>query len=101
MARERNTTVLAQKMSEEFGARVRSMREARGISQERFAEMCSLHRTYYGAVERGGHNVSLVNISKIAVALGVSFEELFRGMRTYDLRSDEARHRFKRSLDKA
>jgi transcriptional regulator with XRE-family HTH domain len=95
MGRERITTELSDALSKEFGARVRALREQQGFSQERFAEMCSLHRTYYGAVERGAHNISLANISKIAAALGVPLEELFRGVKTYDLRSEEARQRFK------
>lgn len=48
------------------------------MSQEAFADMCELDRTYIGGIERGERNVSLVNIEKIAKTLRVSISELFR-----------------------
>jgi len=60
-----------------FGARVRRLRNERGWSQEAFADLCGLHRTYIGSVERGEQNLSLVNIEKLAATLGVSLAELF------------------------
>jgi DNA-binding XRE family transcriptional regulator len=56
----------------DFGERLRALREARGYSQEQFAEMARLHRTYIGGIERGERNVSLLNIWRIADALGVA-----------------------------
>lgn len=63
-----------------FGARLRTLRKLRGLSQEAFADIAVLDRSYVGGVERGERNVSLVNISKFARALGVSMEELFQGL---------------------
>jgi transcriptional regulator with XRE-family HTH domain len=60
-----------------FGARVRRLRNERGLSQEAFADLCGLHRTYIGSVERGEQNLSLVNIGRLAATLGVSLAELF------------------------
>ena len=60
-----------------FGARVRAERERLGISQEKLAEQAGLHRTYLGGVERGDRNVGLVNIIRIARALGVPVAALF------------------------
>ena len=60
-----------------FGAKVRKLRLAKGLSQEAFADICGLHRTYVGAIERGERNVSLENIEKIAKALGISIASLF------------------------
>ena len=40
------------------------------MSQEAFADMCQLDRTYIGGIERGERNVALVNIEKIAKTLG-------------------------------
>jgi transcriptional regulator with XRE-family HTH domain len=50
------------------------------VSQEEFADVCGLDRTYIGGIERGERNVALVNIEKIAKALKISLRELFRGV---------------------
>ena len=55
------------------------LRETRlkvGVSQEKLADLAGLHRTYISSVELGKRNVSLVNIEKLAAALGVSMAEL-------------------------
>jgi transcriptional regulator with XRE-family HTH domain len=59
-----------------FGEKLRSLRQAKGLSQEGLALACALDRTYVGGVERGERNISLVNICKIAHALGVPAREL-------------------------
>ena len=59
-----------------FGRAVRERRQAIGLSQEELAEAADLHRTYIGDIERGGRNVSLVNIARIADALGSTASEL-------------------------
>jgi len=61
----------------EFGRRVRELRKAREFSQEELAHRAGLHYTYVGGIERGERNPALVNIGKIAAALGVSPAELF------------------------
>ena len=63
-----------------FGKAVRNRREKLGVSQEEFADMCELDRTYVGGVERGERNLSLVNIEKIAWAFRISMAELFKGV---------------------
>jgi transcriptional regulator with XRE-family HTH domain len=55
-----------------FGARVREERERLGISQEELADRAGLHRTYIGGVERGERNLGLLNVIRIARALGVT-----------------------------
>ena len=60
-----------------FGEMVRRLRKGQGLSQESLALACGLDRTYIGGIERGERNVSLVNIIKIAKALGVSPKEFF------------------------
>ena len=59
-----------------FGLRLREVREEVGISQEKLAELAKLHRTYVSSVERGKNNISLVNIERLAAALGVTMGEL-------------------------
>jgi transcriptional regulator with XRE-family HTH domain len=63
-----------------FGKAVRQKRTKLGVSQEAFADMCQLDRTYIGGIERGERNVALVNIEKIAKTLKVTIAELFRGV---------------------
>lgn len=52
-----------------LGDAIRAERKSLGVSQEDFAELCELHRTYIGQVERGEKNISFVNILRIAHAL--------------------------------
>ena len=55
---------------------MRAFRKARSLSQEELAEICDLHRTYVGSVERGERNVTLSTLEVIATAVGVSVPEL-------------------------
>lgn len=54
-----------------FGVNVKKHRVSMGLSQEKFAEMCGLHRTYISSIERFNRNVSLENVQKIAEALNI------------------------------
>jgi transcriptional regulator with XRE-family HTH domain len=60
-----------------FGRAIRQRRQKLGVSQEEFADMCGLDRTYIGGVERGERNLSLVNIEKLAKTFDISLSELF------------------------
>jgi len=60
-----------------FAVRLRELRHAKGISQERLAEEAGIHRTYLGGIELGLRNPSLRNIARIAHALGIPIRELF------------------------
>lgn len=52
-----------------FGANLRRYREERGLSQEAFADVLGLHRTYIGGVERGERNLTLKSAERIAAAI--------------------------------
>ena len=56
---------------EVFGKNVRMYRTQLGISQEKFAELCGLHRTYISDIECFQRNVSLESVQKIAAALNI------------------------------
>ena len=60
----------------EFGKKVQSVRNGRKISQEKLAELAELDRTYISSVERGQRNISILNIIKIAGALGITASSL-------------------------
>lgn len=55
---------------------LRASRHALGLSQEALAAICGLHRTYVGSIERGERSVSLDNIERLAVALGLDICDL-------------------------
>lgn len=63
-----------------FGEIVRVARKAKRLSQEELAEKAGLHRTYIGMIERGEKNITLSNISKIARALEIPINELFKNL---------------------
>ncbi|MGX9718827.1 helix-turn-helix domain-containing protein [Stenotrophomonas acidaminiphila] len=54
-----------------FGLRLAEVRRARGLSQERLALESGIARSYLGGVERGQRNIALLNIHRLAEALGV------------------------------
>lgn len=56
---------------EVFGKNVKKYRKKLNLSQEKFAEICSLHRTYISDIECFRRNISLDNIKNIADALKI------------------------------
>lgn len=63
-----------------LGRRMRAVRKQKGISQEKFALMIEMDRTYYASVESGKRNISIKNIKKIADGLELSLQDLFEGV---------------------
>ena len=61
-----------------FATNLRREREERGLSQETFADLCGLHRTYVGSVERGERNIGIDNIERFSSALGLNPVDLLR-----------------------
>lgn len=68
--------MLDQPLIDEFGNRIRTLRTARGLSQEQLAELTGFHRTYIGMIERGERNLSLSNIGVFANVFEMSVSEL-------------------------
>lgn len=63
-----------------FGSRVRELRAQANLSQEKFALLIEMDRTYLASLENGKRNVSLENIYKIAHGFNITIEELFKGI---------------------
>ena len=59
-----------------FGTNVKKHRLKMKLSQEKFAELCGLHRTYISDIECFQRNVSLESVQKIAEAIGIEPYEL-------------------------
>ena len=53
------------------GKNLRAYRQAEGLSQEAFAELVGMHRTYIGGVERGERNLTLATVERYAEAIGL------------------------------
>jgi len=63
-----------------FAANLREQRQKLGLSQEALADLAGLHRTYVSQVERTVTNVSMDNVHKLALALGIDAHVLFLPM---------------------
>jgi transcriptional regulator with XRE-family HTH domain len=64
-------------LAKKFGLLVKSLRSEAGLSQEAFADLCNLHRTYVGSIERGEKTVSIETANKLARALNLTIAQLF------------------------
>ena len=60
-----------------LGKNLRALRIAKGISQEDCAGKADLDRAYYGRVERGEVNISILSLEKITQVLGVGIQDIF------------------------
>ena len=67
-------------VKEEFGYRIKELRQAQNLSQEKFALQIDMDRTYLASIESGKRNVSLENIKKLAEGFEISLAELFKNM---------------------
>ena len=65
---------------QQFGSKVRRLRERRGISLRQFALSVNLDKTFLSDIERGNRSATLDTIDKIARGLDVSLSELFLGV---------------------
>ena len=63
-----------------FGKRIRSLRQAQNLSQEKLAELSGLHPTYIGQIERGEKSPTLESIYKLADGLNTDISKLFYNM---------------------
>lgn len=64
-------------IQERFGKKIQRLRKEKNLSQEKFALLIDMDRTYYASVEAGRRNISLCNIEKIANGFHLTISELF------------------------
>lgn len=64
-------------LARQLGALIRQLRLEEGLSQEVFADLCGLHRTYIGLIERGEKTITIETAQKIAMALKMPLSQLF------------------------
>jgi len=60
----------------QFGLKIRELREAKNISQEKLSFSTGFHRTYIGMIERGERNISLTNMAVFAKVFELNLSEL-------------------------
>jgi transcriptional regulator with XRE-family HTH domain len=60
-----------------LGEAIRRIRKKQGLSQEELAYRASVDRAYVSGIERGGHNVAVINLCKLAKALDVTVAAIF------------------------
>ncbi len=66
----------------QIGQAARERRKALGLSQEAFADLIGMHRTYFGAVERGEKNLQLSTLQRVAAGLDVPLSRLIESAET-------------------
>jgi transcriptional regulator, cro/CI family len=67
-------------IKQKVGSRIRELRTAAGLSQEKLALAADIDRTYIASVENGKRNISIVNLEKIVKALDCTFAIFFQDL---------------------
>lgn len=67
-------------IQQKLGNRIQALRKSINLSQEKFALLINMDRTYLASVEAGKRNISIGNIEKIANGLGITISTLFEGL---------------------
>lgn len=71
-----------------IGIRIKELRQEKDMSQKDLAYSSDLDRSYIASVEKGQRNISIVNIEKISIALGVSLSDFFKTERFENIRTN-------------
>jgi transcriptional regulator with XRE-family HTH domain len=69
-----------QSIQKDLGARIREMRTKKQWSQEEFADICDIHRSHMGEIERGETNVTLSTLLVVTRKLEITISSLFKGI---------------------
>lgn len=57
--------------------RIKDLRQEQGLTQERFAQMTHLNRSYLADIEKGNRNFGIDTLTKIISGFGISYSEFF------------------------
>ena len=71
-------------LAENLGARIRFYRKQKGISQEKLAELCKLHPSYVGQIERGEKNITVDILHRLSLGLNIPMARLLQDVDTMD-----------------
>jgi transcriptional regulator with XRE-family HTH domain len=69
-----------QSIQKDLGARIRELRTKKQWSQEEFADICDIHRSHMGEIERGETNVTLSTLLVVTRKLEITISSLFKGI---------------------
>lgn len=75
-------------ITRELGLRIRYYRKEKHMTQEKLAEICNLHPTYIGQIERGEKNATIESIYRIAVGLNIPMSKLFENVESLENSND-------------
>ena len=71
---------MSNRLQNRIGKRIRDIRISKGVSQSQLALMTSMTKSYLSEIEAGKKNLTLRTLQKIATSLGITLEDIFRGM---------------------
>lgn len=71
---------MSNRLQKRIGKRIRDIRISKGVSQSQLALMTSMTKSYMSEIEAGKKNLTLRTLQKIATSLGITLEDIFRGM---------------------
>jgi len=84
----------------QFGENVKNIRTEANLSQEELGILVGLHRTTIGELERGEQNITLINLTKLAAALGCACSDLLVGMKPKPMSPAEIKKSFSDEVDR-
>ncbi len=70
-------------VNKQLGMRIKYLRQRRKMSQEDLALDAGVNKNYLSDLERGSRNPTVKVLEKISIALGITLEELFKGIESF------------------
>ena len=63
-----------------IGFRIKELRKQNGLTQDKFALMIGINRSYLADIEKGNRNFGFDTLVKIVHGFGITFSEFFKGI---------------------